>query len=282
MRFDKLIGEKKFIVTVETTPYTTNGELSTLLNYIDGASVTALRKDGKYAEKFGDTIPTYKSIERAAELKRQFKLEAMPTITCRDFDPADSSIVEKLKEGKIENSLILYGDPNEAPYNNENYYRVKGSADVVKCLRELAEGNFEDGFCINAAANPETGNIEKEIEGLKKKEEAGASNVFTQPLFRPEKSLELIDRARSSGIKVNFMAGLLFFKSAKSPEFMEKRLGINIPEEVKQRMLKKGDDEGVEIAREIGNALKEKVSGFHVYAHGVYDKAVDVIKELKG
>jgi homocysteine S-methyltransferase len=111
-------------------------------------------------------------------------------------------------------------------------------------------------------------NYAREIERLKKKIEAGAEMVLTQPVYDPAVLERFLDDIRPLGIPV--MVGLLPLASHRNAEFLHNEVpGMRIPDATRERMRKVGSGpaarkEGVTIAREMLLAVKDRVAGAYI------------------
>jgi homocysteine S-methyltransferase len=77
---------------------------------------------------------------------------------------------------------------------------------------------------------------------------------------------------RIARFRIPIVAGLWPFESVLNAEFMANEVpGVTVPEPLLQRMQRTKDDgaasqEGIEIAHELGSALRSMVQGLHVSA----------------
>jgi homocysteine S-methyltransferase len=116
---------------------------------------------------------------------------------------------------------------------------------------------------------------------LRRKVEAGADFIMTQAVYDPE----AIDRflKQAAKVKVPILLGIMPLHSARHAEFLHKELvGIIVPDRVRERMRKAGDDglaEGIAFSRElIEAALPSKaVAGIYLMpAFGRYEVGVEL------
>jgi homocysteine S-methyltransferase len=113
--------------------------------------------------------------------------------------------------------------------------------------------------------------------------DAGAEFIVTQPVFEPTRLEAFLQRA-NPGIPV--LAGIWPLASLRNAEFLANEVpGVALPESVLARMRaaqERGDDaaqaEGIAIAREIRDAIRDLVQGVHVSAPlGRVEAAVETI-----
>jgi len=137
---------------------------------------------------------------------------------------------------------------------------------------------------IAVGANPGADNIDQEIRRFEYKVEAGAELAVTQPVFDLSLLEEFLKNITHCRIPV--VAGIWPLTSARNAEFMKNELGVAIPDEIIDRMLKANTAEsaraeGVAIARDMLSAAREMVQGAQIAApFGRYNCAVDVLEAL--
>ncbi|MBI4399793.1 methylenetetrahydrofolate reductase [Candidatus Micrarchaeota archaeon] len=276
MNLNDLIEKRKKIICTELSPHVDNEYVSKVSKLADVATVTSLKKIAK--DTTFEVDAEKESIDKAAYVKKTYGLETIPTVTCRDHGK-NNDFLRSLKSLDIHNLLLLYGDPNEPPHKN-NYY-FKNSGELVKWLREEEASAEKNHFSLCVAGNPASENLEKEIDSLAKKYEAGANVVVTQPVFDVEQGLRYVDALNSRGLKMHVFYGLLLFKTAKSPEFIEKRFGIKIPENVKLAVREKGPEESSRIVEKVYSNLVKHVAGFQIYPYGGVDATINLLSNLR-
>jgi homocysteine S-methyltransferase len=109
---------------------------------------------------------------------------------------------------------------------------------------------------------------QREITRLRRKVEAGAECVMTQPVYDPAVLDRFLADVAPMGVPV--LVGILPLASARNAEFLHNEVpGMRIPEEVRERMRKAGTGpaarkEGVAIAREMLLAVRDRVAGAYV------------------
>jgi methylenetetrahydrofolate reductase (NADPH) len=153
---------------------------------------------------------------------------------------------------------------------------VKRMRDEKKVLGgDEIEGAPE--FFIGAAANPFADPFEFRVIRLGKKAAAGADFVQTQCIYDMAKFERWIQMIRDRGLheKVHILAGVTPLKSVGMARYMkEKVAGIEIPDEIIERMKKAGrekaKEEGINICVEQIQRLR-KIPG----VHGIHLMAIE-------
>lgn len=139
--------------------------------------------------------------------------------------------------------------------------------------------NFNPGV----GCNPVEIDMERELERLRRKIEAGARYVFTQPLYEIsilEKFMKSVD-----GLKIPFFVGILPLRNAKHAEFLHNEVPeMFIPSHIRNRMNKAGENgpaEGVKIAQEFLLESRSMVQGAYLMPpFNKFEMAAEVFEVL--
>lgn len=193
----------------------------------------------------------------------------------------------------IRNLFVAMGDPTRIG----DFPEATDSYDIVPSgLIELIKKQFNQGldkagqsidqptsFVVGCALSLTPKNIEAELKLLRKKVEHGADFAITQPVFDPQKAIDFLaayERAYGEP-PPPILAGIKPLYNVRNADFLHNEVpGISIPEEQRERMrlAESPQAEGVEIAREIAQALRPYVHGYYFMpAFGRYDLVADVL-----
>jgi len=195
----------------------------------------------------------------------------------------------------LRNILIVTGDPPKLG----NYPDATGVFDVDAIgLTQVASnlnrgvdagGNPIDpptGIFIGVGANPVAVEPERELQRYAQKIDSGAEFAITQPVFDPEALFRFLDLAGELRKPIPVIAGIYPLVSFRNAEFMNNEVpGVVVPQWILERMsaCKSKEDSrstGIEIAREIRDAIAARVSGFQVSAPlGIVDIALQVLAD---
>ncbi|MGH7724778.1 MAG: bifunctional homocysteine S-methyltransferase/methylenetetrahydrofolate reductase [Candidatus Eiseniibacteriota bacterium] len=185
--------------------------------------------------------------------------------------------------------LALTGDPPSAgDYPNVTAVYDVDSIGLIRVIRKLNEGTDLAGnpigertnFAIACAVNPTAEDLELEIHRFKKKLEAGADFVMTQPFYE----IGIWDRflAECGPIPVPILLGILPLQSYRHAEFMHNEVpGIVVPQALRDRLRDAGagaQAEGVRHARELFQAARGRFAGVYLMpSFGRYENVLEVI-----
>ena len=143
-------------------------------------------------------------------------------------------------------------------------------------------------FVIGVGCNPGAIDIELEVERFRRKIEAGAEFVFSQPLYdvtRLERFLELTKDLP----RIPFFVGILPLASLKNAEFLTREVpGMEVPDPILQRLRDARSKEeqravGIRVATECleaSAAHAERVRGTYIFPpFGKYEPIIQVLKD---
>ena len=194
----------------------------------------------------------------------------------------------------IRNILALTGDPLRlGDYPNTTGVWDVDSIGLIQVLRGMNEGHDAAGssigaqscFHIGAALNLNMTEEEttQEIEKFRRKLEAGAHFIMTQPIYELAPLLRFLERVGKPSIPV--ILGCIPLHSSRHAEFLHNEVpGITIPEEVRARMRaagERGHEEGLKLAQELLSAARSMVQGVYLMpSYGRYDVVGKLTKML--
>ena len=219
-----------------------------------------------------------------SEMKQQADLEVMAHLTCVGQTKEEiHSVLERLDQTGIENIIALRGDP---PRGETDFVPVEGGFQHATELIEHIPENFQMG--VAAACYPEghteSPNLSRDLEYIKQKVEKGADFLITQLFFDNSDFFGFLDRARSAGIDVPIIPGLLPILSAPQIRRFASMCGASIPAELDRQLDKCADDDqaarslGIEHAtKQVEELWANGVPGIHFY---VLNRSYSVSKIL--
>lgn len=214
-----------------------------------------------------------RTLELVARIQRELGITTMAHLTCVGSTKDEiRQTLERLYESGIRNVLALRGDP---PKGESEFQATEGgfryATELVAFIREL--GN---DFCIGAACYPEghveSPDLEADLAHLVEKVDAGADFLVSQLFFDNADYRAFVSRARSSGVQVPIVPGLMPVTNAAQVERFTKMCGSRIPQELYRRLRIVAADPsavvatGVQWAVDQGRELLEMgAPGLHFY-----------------
>ncbi len=228
-------------------------------------------------------------------IHQQVGIEPIPHYCCRDRNLLGmQSDLLGLYAAGIHNILLVTGDPPKlGDYPDATAVFDVDAIGLTNLVYALNHGydlgrnplNQPTGYLIGVGVNPVAVDLEKEISRFFYKVEAGAEYAITQPIFDVESFRRFLDRIDSHRIPI--LAGIWPLASFRNAEFMQNEVpGVEIPDLIMQRMYDaeqrgEGRLEGVKIAQEMVQALRDEIQGIQVSApFGKLEGALQVVEAL--
>jgi methionine synthase I (cobalamin-dependent)/5,10-methylenetetrahydrofolate reductase len=199
----------------------------------------------------------------------------------------------------VRNLFVVMGDPTrigDFPQAADNYDIVPSG--LIRMIKQSFNQGLDHAgkdigaptaFFAGCALNLCSGDPDKEMRNLKKKLDAGADFILTQPVFEPECAAGFIEsfRREFGELKAPILAGIMPLYGAKHAAFLHNEVpGMSIPEKIRSRIEHAGErapEEGVRIAGELIRGLRGIVQGAYLMPpFGRYDLAAEVIESLSG
>lgn len=200
----------------------------------------------------------------------------------------------------IRNLFVCVGDPvaiGDYPHGS-NDLDVTATGLLALITEEFNRGRDRSGssigeptsFFVGAAVAPASPDLERECRLLRKKVEAGARFLLSQPLYEAGELARLRDtfeRVAGEPLAVPVLAGVLPLVTARHAAFLHNEVpGIVIPEAARARLSGAGEDAarvGVAMAIDLARELRAAgAAGVYVMPQfGRYDLAAEVVEAVR-
>jgi methionine synthase / methylenetetrahydrofolate reductase(NADPH) len=195
----------------------------------------------------------------------------------------------------IRNLFVVMGDPTAVG----DFPEAHNQYDIVPSgLIQLIKKSFNAGvdhagkqigqptaFFVGCALNLSAADPQKEAKTLRKKIDAGADFILTQPVFEPEPITRFLDmyRAEHGSLPIPLLVGILPLYSAKHASFLHNEVpGISIPEPIRNQIDRAGENaprEGALLASQLIRALRGIVQGVYLMPpFGHYEIGAEIIE----
>ncbi|HEX3075337.1 MAG TPA: bifunctional homocysteine S-methyltransferase/methylenetetrahydrofolate reductase [Lachnospiraceae bacterium] len=197
-------------------------------------------------------------------------IHVMPHICCRDKNmiAMRSTLLGAYING-IRNLLVVTGDPvpSESRLSVTSVFDYN-SIQLMNFIKEMNLEHFTDEPLIyGGALNHGRGRVEKVVERMHKKIEAGANYFLTQPVYSNE-DVERLHYIREH-VDTRILCGIMPLVSYRNANFIKNEItGINVPDSIVNRYspeMSKEEAEwvGAEIASEIIANLSSFADGYY-------------------
>lgn len=211
------------------------------------------------------------TIRLAEEIQKKYDVATIAHLTC--VCAGKDSIRQALSDMKaagIENILALRGDiPRD--YEGEVFTDFAHASELAELIK--ACGDFCVGGACYPEVHPDSADRNADIEGLKRKVEAGCEYLTTQMFFDNNIFFNFMYRLREAGITVPIIPGIMPITRRGQVKNAVKLSGCNVPERFKNIVDRFGDSEeamkqaGIAYATDqIIDLMANGVKNIHVYS----------------
>ncbi len=304
-RFSNKLFRGEFVVSVEVLPPRGTGPrslddkvefvrlvadsgLADAVDFTDGSRGIPLMPPGDFAaivrEKLGWTA-------QAGD-----RLEIIPHFAARDLNTMglQSRLMGYHARG-IHNVLFITGDP---PKMSPTYPRSTAvfdldSVTMVRYAHSFLNSGLDFGgqplgrhsdprtrFTIGSGVEPEAVNMEREMEKLQRKVEAGVDYIFTQPVFQ-EDALRNVEAFRA---QVRICVGVMVLDSLDHAKRLAQVPGVVMPHSVIERIARFENPEdqasaGIELAiGQVQRVRRDGWAGLYLISPGAHAPVLDVLR----
>jgi methylenetetrahydrofolate reductase (NADPH) len=212
------------------------------------------------------------TVEISGTIKREFGIETMAHLSCvGETREGLEQILDRIAAAGLEKVLALRGDP---PRGEPEFQRPEGglssSAELAAFIAERHD--FALGGAGFPEVHPEAADLAADLAFLRTKLDAGVSFVITQLFFDNQVFFEWLPAARSAGIDVPVIPGVMPITSYAQIRRFCDICQATIPKPLADAMEALGGDEQAEFelgvayaARQCEELLAGGVPGLHFY-----------------
>jgi len=285
------IVEGTFVTSVEITP-PEGWDIQVLLDQcrrVQAAGADTVNiLDHPHAHARMSALPA------AILIEREVGIETIVHYPCRDRNMARmiSDLLGAAAAG-LHNLLLVTGrPPATGPYPDSTTSLDIDSIGLTNVVHGLNRGVDPGGntigvptrFVIGTRVSQVAVDQDHEAGRLSWKVDAGADFVITQPVFDPGRLHAFLERPSKASVPI--VASLRPLASLREAEFLHNEVpGVYIPDEIMTRMAEAQETdeeaarvEGVKIALELFEAIRDSIAGVHIHASDEnLDGALDVL-----
>jgi len=235
MKIASLFGSGRPVISFEFFPPKTEEGVETL--YKTAGELRSCRPSFVSVTYGAGGSTRDRTIELVTRIQRDLGLTTMAHLTCVGSTRAEiKEVLKRLIGGGVQNVLALRGDP---PKGETEFKPVPGgfayASELVKFIRD-------EGFdvCVGAACYPEghveTRDLEQDLQHLVAKVHNGVDFLVSQLFFDNEDYRAFVRRARSAGIDVPIVPGLMPVTNVAQTQRFTQMCGSRIPQELLRRL----------------------------------------------
>jgi methylenetetrahydrofolate reductase (NADPH) len=287
MRIDQILEERRPCFSFEFFPPKTDEGMTNLFD-----AVAELKHDQPafVSVTYGAGGSTRdRTIQIVKRIRGELRVEAMAHFTCvgATVDQLRGTL-DEMRDSGIDNVLALRGDP---PQGETEWKQTPGGLRYSTELASLISEHYE--FCIGAACfpevHPEAPNMEHDIRFLKQKIASGARFLITQLFFDNELYFDFVEEARSAGVDVPIIPGIMPVTNFGQIKRFTEMCGASIPESFERELSMRSEDP--EAVKELGVAyatlqcsdlLARGAPGIHFYTLNKSPATRAILAALRG
>lgn len=224
-----------------------------------------------------------RTTELVTWIKNSLGIEAMAHLTCAGHTADElAAILDRLEANGVENVIALRGDPVPG---EKTFTAVEGGFSHGSEFAAFVRSRWR--FCVAGACypqgHPDSGDASDDVRYAKVKQDSGVEVLISNLFFDPDDYFTFVDAARSAGITIPIVPGVMPITSAAQlkPTGMFARSGATIPDALRERILAAAEDDraltavGIEWAtRQCRRLLEGGAPGIHFYtlnrSHSAY------------
>lgn len=283
MKIANIYNEKKPVISFEVFPPKKNHDIGTIYKTIEG--LTELGPDFISVTYGAGGNGGNQTLEIASLIKNQYGIEALAHLTCVNSEKGTiKRKLDQLQEKGIENLLALRGD---MPISGEGrpVKDYQYAIDLVKDVK--AYGNFSIGGAAYPEGHIECDDINRDIDCLKDKVEAGVEFLISQLFFENQLFYRFLEQLRGQGIHCKISAGIMPILNKKQIEKMIFLCGASLPARVIKLLARYEHQpdtlrkKGIEYAaQQVSDLIKNGVDGIHLYTMNKPEIAREIMAQL--
>jgi methylenetetrahydrofolate reductase (NADPH) len=222
-----------------------------------------------------------KTIDIVSRIKSDSGIEAMAHLTCVGSDqPEIEGVLDRLVAAGVENVLALRGDP---PKGQTEFVAVDGGFRFANDLITMIRARYADRLSVGGAGyperHPECHNPHRDLMNLKRKVDAGLDFIITQLFLDNRRYFEFVDRARSVGINVPIIPGIMPITNATQIEKFTSSCGATLPFQLAAELDRRRDNPAAIL--QCVDLLMGGAPGIHFYTLNRSTATKDVFHALQ-
>jgi len=269
MNIRDFLGKDRTTISFEFFPPKTEAGRVTLLGAIDHLSqVSPDFVSVTYGAGGGTRSLSY---DLCVQVKAHTSGVVMAHLTCVCHTEEEiATIADQLWNAGITNIMALRGDKPKGMAAENMFGDFAYSQDLIRFLK--SRHDFSIGGGCYPEGHTETSDINIGLEHLKQKIDAGCEFLVTQMFFDNDSYFHFVDLARSAGIDVPIVPGIMPVTGFAQLDKFENQFGVILPAALKKSVsVHEGDEAAVEqagiewAAEQCKSLLKGGAPGLHFY-----------------
>jgi methylenetetrahydrofolate reductase (NADPH) len=171
---------------------------------------------------------THRTVVR---MLKETTLKPAAHLTCVEASRAEvDEVVQAYWDAGIRHIVALRGDP-PGQIGGAYVPREDGYLNATELTQGIkAIGDYEVSVSLYPQGHPENANLDKDIDVLKAKIDAGATRAITQFFYDTDGFLRFMDKVRKAGVTIPISPGIMPVSNFKGLKKMAAPVGITLPD----------------------------------------------------
>lgn len=278
-----LFKTKKPIISFEIFPPKSTTPVESIYKTIDG--LAPLHPDFISVTYGAGGSSRQNTVDIAKVVKQEYNIPVLTHLTCVGATKQSiDEILDELEAGGISDILALRGD---LPDGQGSLGDFRYASDLTGYIKE--RGGFDLAGACYPEKHIEAYSLKQDMQHLKQKVISGTDILISQLFFDNEVFYKWVEGARSQGIEVPIVAGIMPITSPKQLERMVSLCGASIPPEI-QTLVKayQHNDAALKEAgiiyatMQVIDLLAHGVDGIHLYTMNQPEIAKAIMANIRG
>src|SRR6186997_528501 len=255
MRIDEIIAERRPTFSIEFFPPKTPEATAEL--YDTARALRELEPDFVSVTYGAGGSTRDGTVEITTALKSEIGFETMAHLSCvGETTEGLAQTLDRIEAAGIENVFALRGDP---PRGQEDFVQPEGGLGSAAELAAFigSRWDFTVGGACFPEVHPEAPDLETDLAYLRTKVESGASFLITQLFFDNQVYFDFVEAARSAGIEVPILAGVIPVASFAQTKRICELCDASIPPRLEAAFAAAGGDEQAEFELGVAYAAQQ-------------------------
>lgn len=284
MQIASLFQQKRTVLSLEIFPPKKTSPIDTIYKTLD--NLKDIRPDFiSVTYGAGGNAGDTSTADIASNILYKYGILPLAHLTCVNYRRQEiGQILDRLKDKGIKNVLALRGDINPNIPTKKEFAYASDLVEYIKC-----KGHFYISGACYPEGHVDAKDIDKDIEHLKLKVDAGTQHLITQVFFDNIHFYKFMEKVRKANITVPIQAGIMPVINKSQIERMVTLCGASLPSKFTKMMQR--FEHSPEAIKEAGIAyavdqivdlISQGVDGIHLYTMNNPYVARRINESIKG
>ncbi len=270
MKISEVLKEDRVKFSIEVFPPKVNSDYQKVEAAVE--RLCALQPDFMSVTYGAGGSTAQNTVKIASHVQNDLGVNALCHLTCVCADEASvTAQLDEMQRSGLENILALRGDRPAEPVGDP-FAHFQHASELMTFIKKQTGSRFCIGGACYPECHPESATRKEDIDCLLYKQEAGAQFLTTQLFYDNNVFYNFLYRARTAGITLPILAGIMPVVNGKQIKRITKLSDATLPVRFKAIIDRFGDDPaameqaGIAYAAEqIIDLIANGVDAIHLY-----------------